>query len=242
MSMRGISNFSLYSNLNNNYSSLFGSVSGKNSSIEAGFNFLDLATIRNGSYKKLIKAQYAKNKETGNRDRQASLDSNRFTVSKTADKKLQDGVSSLKESVKKLDSQDLWKKQDGEYNVENITGAIKDFAKEYNNVIDQVDQNSSSEVSNSGRWMKSLTNTMKGSLDKVGVRVEENGKLTVDEEALKKSDMKSVKAMFNGTYSYANQTARKAGSVVSASIRGGSVYSGNGRYATVAGSWFSTVI
>ena len=148
----------------------------------------------------------------------------------------------MKESVKKLDSQDLWKKQDGEYNVENITGAIKDFAKEYNNVIDQADQNSSSEVSNSGRWMKSLTNTMKGSLDKVGVRVEENGKLTVDEEALKKSDMKSVKAMFSGTYSYANQTARKAGSVVSASIRGGSVYSGNGRYATVAGSWFSTVI
>lgn len=242
--MRGISNFSLYNNYNNfnNYSGLFGSIGTKNNSLEATFNFADLATIRNGSYKRLLKAQTAKNKEITAYNKAKSYNQDGMSASKAVDKELKNSVEALKDSVQALDSQNLWKQNNGKYDTESISDAVRDFAAKYNNVIDQIDADSSAEVSKSAKWMKSLTNTMKGSLGRVGIEVGEDGRLTVQEDVLKKSDMKNVKAMFNGTYSYANQTAKKAGSVVSASIRGGSVYSDKGRYAAMANSWFSTIV
>ena len=79
--------------------------------------------------------------------------------------------------------------------------------------------------------MKNMTETMKKSLSSVGVSVGTDGKLTVDEEAFKKADMKNVKALFSGDYSYASQIAQKASGITSAAVRNSSLYSGTGSYA-----------
>lgn len=83
---------------------------------------------------------------------------------------------------------------------------------------------------------------MKTSLEKVGVKLGDDNKLTVDEETLAKADMKAVKTMFNGAYSYANQATEKASSVASASLRDTGMYTNKGSYANMMSSWFNTSI
>lgn len=232
MLMRGISNYSFMFNSTSKSGGMFGS-----------FNFGDYAAIRNGLYQKLAKKQFANVKRTDS----ASTSTNKKNVTKSdiaaeTSNKIKSSVDSLKKSVNALNDKDLWKQTNGAYDTDKITKAIKDFASSYNGVVDQVDDSKSTAVTSSARWMNSLTNTMKTSLEKVGVKLGDDNKLTVDEETLKNADMKAVKAMFNGAYSYANQTAEKASSVASASQRDTSMYTSAGSYANMMSSWFNTSI
>lgn len=234
MLMRGISN----------YSFMFNSTS-KSGGMFSSFNFGDYAAIRNGSYKMLAKKQFANVKRTDSTDGTSTTNKRKVTKSDIAaetSNKIKSSVDSLKKSVNALNDKDLWKQTNGAYDTDKITKAIKDFASSYNGVVDQVDDSKSTAVTSSARWMNSLTNTMKTSLEKVGVKLGDDNKLTVDEETLKNADMKAVKAMFNGAYSYANQTAEKASSVASASQRDTSMYTSAGSYANMMSSWFNTSI
>lgn len=231
--MRGISDYSfLFSNLNKNNSN----------NIISNFNFTDLATIKNGSYKKLIQAQYGKDKQA-----ESSTTSNSSKVTKadlqaSNSSKLRASVDTLKKSVDALDDKDLWKQTDGSYDMDKITKAVKTFATNYNDVVDKAMESKSSAVKSSAGWMNSLTNTMKDPLQRVGVKLGDDKKLTVDEEALKNADIKSLQAMFSGSYSYANQTAEKAGSVASAALKDTSFYTNTGSYANMMSSWFNTSV
>lgn len=230
--MRGISNYSF---LFNNYGS------GKNTNMVSSFNFTDLAAIKNGTYKKLVQKQLANSKNTD----ETTTNKKKYTktdIAAETSNKIKSSVDSLKKSVDALNNKDLWKQTNGAYDTDKITKAIKDFASSYNGVVDQVEDSTSTAVASSARWMNSLSNTMKTSLEKVGVKLGDDNKLTVDEEALAKADMKAVKTMFSGAYSYANQTAEKASSVASASLRDTGMYTNTGSYANMMSSWFHTSI
>lgn len=230
--MRGVGNYSFMFNNTSRSSSVFGS-----------FNFSEFAAVRNGSYKMLAKKQFANVKSTDS----TATTTNRRKVTKSDlaaenSNKIKTSVEGLQKSVKALNDKELWKQTDGKYDTDKITKAIKDFAASYNGVVDQVDASDSTTVNQSARWMNSLTNTMKTSLEKLGVKLGDDNKLSVDEETLKNADMKAVKTMFNGAYSYANQTSEKASSIASASTRDTSMYTSAGSYASMISSWFNTSI
>ena len=228
--MRGISNYSFLFDSTSRSNGFFGS-----------FNFGDYEAIRNGSYQKLAKKQFADTKvsdtTTSNKNKYTKTD----IAAKTSNE-IKASVESLKKSVDALNNKDLWTQTNGAYDTDKITKAIKYFASSYNGVVDRVDESKSTAVASSARWMNSLTNTMNTSLEKVGVKLGDDNKLTVDEETLAKADMKAVKAMFSGAYSYANQAAEKASSVASASQLDTSMYTNTGSYANMMSSWFNTSI
>lgn len=233
--MRGINNFSF---MFNNYSS------SKSGGLTGSFNFADLALIRKGTYKKLVQAQYSK-KTDSDSDTENTTKRNRVSKVDFATQtgnKVRGSVDSLQKSVSALNDKDLWKQTNGAYDTEKITKAVKDFAASYNGVVDQVDASGSTTVNQSARWMHSLTDTMKNQLEKVGVKIGDDNKLSVDGDALAKADMKAVKTMFSGTYSYANQALEKAGSVASASLRDTGMYTNSGAYANMMSGWFHTSI
>ena len=230
--MLGISNYSF---LFNNYGS------GKNTNMFSAFNIADFEAVKNGSYMKLAKKQFANSKASDT----AATNKGKYTktdIAAKASNEIKASVDSLKKSVDALNNKDLWKQTNGAYDTDKITKAIKDFASSYNGVVDQVEDSTSTAVASSARWMNSLSNTMKTSLEKVGVKLGDDNKLTVDEETLAKADMKAVKAMFNGAYSYANQAAEKASSVASASQRDTGMYTNTGSYANMMSNWFNTSI
>ena len=140
--MSEINSFSDYTNKYNSnvdYSALFGGTS--NSSSLSSTNILsDYASIKNGSYGKLLKAYYAKQdaeKTAGTGDT-----SQKLTLMKTS-------ADSLKKSADALNASSLWekkkiKKKDEEtgeetevedYDWEAITRAVKSFIEDYNDVV-----------------------------------------------------------------------------------------------------------
>ena len=209
-----------------NISSFFGNVqtNGMNS-----FNFGDYAAIKNGSYKKLVKSYFAQQKgDTADKNSTAVKKPAKDTTDQTGLARMKTQADSLKKSADALNEDVLWKQTNGTYDMEKITKAVKDFANEYNDTIDQSAKVSSKEVAQQTGFMTSMTKTMSTALSKVGITVGTDGKMSVDEDELKKSDMKNLKALFSGSSSYAAQMEQKASAISSAALRSSSLYSSSG--------------
>ena len=202
-------------NMNSNISSLFGSLNTGNSLFNS-VNFTDYAAIKSGSYKKLLKAHYAEEKNAAKETADTKTASKTNAASKkdtTALSEVKKNADALKTSAEALNKEELFKKTDGAYDTEKIMGAVKDFANNYNKTLDATSKVSSKNISSSVKNMKSMTDVMKKTLAKAGVSVAEDGKLSVDEDKFKKADMGTVKSLFRGAVTYGSQTADKAGEI-----------------------------
>lgn len=226
---------------NFNISSLFGGLSSGNSMFSS-FNFSDYYSIRSGAYKKLISKYYSgqndttssKTDKTQQKQQAAAL-----TKDTTGLTKMKKESDDLKASVANLSKDELWKQTNGEYDIDKIVSAVKSFASDYNDVLDQSSKVSTREVSQQTGFMTSLTNTMTKSLAKVGVTIGSDGKMSVNEDTLKKADMSNVKSLFSGNYSYASQVADKASAITSAANRSSSLYSSNGTYSSAISNMYN---
>lgn len=211
---------------NFNISSLF---SGLNSNSPFGsFNLSDYKSIKNGTYGKLMKSYYADQKKT-NTDKPAVTVTNKKdkTVDKTGLSQMKKEADELKKSAEAFNKDEMWKTTDGKYDMSKLAGAVKDFVKNYNDVVDQSAKVNSKEIAQSMKYMKSMTGTMSKALAKVGIEVGFDGKLTMNEDTFNKADGKSVKALFDGAASYGAQIEGKAGDIARATLLTTSMYSGN---------------
>ncbi|MCR5389004.1 MAG: flagellar filament capping protein FliD [Lachnospiraceae bacterium] len=213
-----------------------------NNSGLGSINLSDYSMIKNGSYKKLLNSYYSKDSDTTKK-----ADTSNNSTKKKADTTDTTGLTrmktiadSLKASTEKLTANDLWETKDGEYDTDKIASAVKTFATGYNDVLTQSSKVDSADVIQQIGYMTSLSKTMSGALSKVGVTVDTDGKMSVDEDALKSADMKNVKELFNGSKSYASQVAQNAGAVSSAALRNQSLYSNNGTLASSLSSMYDS--
>lgn len=222
---------------NFNISSLFG---GLNTGAFSSINFSDYASIKNGSYKKLLKSYYGQQKPASTSKTDTTTKKKKTeTTDNTGLTKMKTEAGELKKAAEAFNKDDLWKQTDGKYDMDKILSAIKKFASEYNDVIDQSAKVSSKEVSQQTGFMTSMSKTMSGSLEKIGVKFGDDGKMSIDEETLKKADAKDLKAMFSGSYSYASQIAQKASAISSAALRSFSIYSSNGTLSSALSGMFN---
>ena len=166
---------SLFSGLNTNNNSPFGS-----------FNLSDYSLIKKGSYKKLMKSYYDEQSSVSKYMANNTSTINKgLSIDKTGLAQMKKESDGLKSAVDAFNKDDLWKQTDGNFDMDKIAGAVKNFANEYNDVIGQASKVSSKEVSQSIGYMSSMTNTMSKALAKVGVTVGIDGKLSVDEKFTK---------------------------------------------------------
>lgn len=250
---------SVYMNTKTNYSSLFNNLSGGSSGGSSNFlgiNLAEYASIKSGAYGKALKAYYAKNtsKSGGASNDGKTKETNSSKLQKDTAKQtlseIKNDAGDLYSAANKLTttgSKSLFNKKDitttnedgtkttkNDYDRNAIYSAVKNFANEYNSLIDSAGSDAAGK--NTARTLSSmmnLTDVFKNQLEKVGITVESSGKLTVDEEEFKKADMLKVKGLFNGANSYASNIggyASTIGSYASSDLNYGKTYTSTGAY------------
>lgn len=232
-------------------SSLLNSLgSGKDAA--GSFDFSTYASIKNGSYGKLVKSYYAEQTGEATRTSSKSSSATANSTSKTSTKKadtdttglgqMKKDAQELKASAEKLSSDDLWKETNGKLDMSKVTSAVKDLAADYNKVIDQAAKVSSKEIGQDMKFMTGMTDTFSKVLAKVGVTVGSDGKMTVDEEKLGKADEATLKSLFNGNATYGSQIADKASSIARDADMNSSIYGSNAETTSALSSIYNQLI
>jgi ABC-type transporter Mla subunit MlaD len=98
----------------------------------------------------------------------------------------------LKRAVSRLGSIDF---TDDE-NIDNIYSTITAFADTYNNTLSSTSKSSDSDLSKYAKQLKSLANKYSDKLESVGITVEKDGSLSVNEDLLKAKDVDDLKKVF----------------------------------------------
>lgn len=212
---------------NSNMLGLF-NTSGSSSNSLFNFNFSDYASIRSGSYKKLLNSYY---NQTGNTNQAVSK-----IVNNTDAKKLT-GVKSaaddLSESAKALYTKGKGSAFEDENDRETIDKAIQSFVDDYNDVIDAVDNTDSADVLRKGINLANQTNALSKNLAKVGITVNYDNTLSIDKDAFSKASTSDLKSLFSGVGSFAYQVSTDASQIGLAAKKqssGTSLYSNTGAY------------
>lgn len=220
-------------NVNTDYSLLFGG----SPTVSSGgtFSLSDYASIKNGSYGKLLKAYYVQE------DAQ-KVYLNQDSVQKST--MIKSGADALKKSADALMNDSLWEKkkvtkkdettgeetESEEYDWETITKTVKAFIADYNDVIEQAGESNSKQVLRNAVWMTGTTEANENVLSKIGITVGKGNKMELDEEKLKKADIGTLKTLFTGHNSFASKVSMKANSISNAAAWSSGTYKSNGTY------------
>ena len=209
------------------------------SGIDGAINLADYASIKNGSYKKLMKAYYKQEEEEKASAAGGDSKTKLTSIKATADE--------LKSSAEALQKEDLWQKktftktdeETGEettyedYDWEAITNAVKKFTDAYNSMVEGAGNSDTKNVLMNTSWMTKMTASNAKLLAKAGIEIGKDNKLSVDEEALKKN-LSTTKFVFKGYNSFADKVATKAGGISDSAARAAadmaSAYDKHGAY------------
>ena len=189
-----------------NYSFLFSGLSSSASNALSGNWLADYASIKNGSYGKLMKAYYAK--DSGDSKTAASTITKKDTATDTAKKalaKVETTTDALKESADALlatGKKDLFTQKDittkDENGVESTTKGY-DTDAIYSAVNSLV---SDTTVNNRTESLGNTTIANSKQLAKIGITMKNDGTLSLDKDTFMKADMSTVKSLFQGNGSY----------------------------------------
>lgn len=245
-------NFNDYTNFANydtgyDFSALLGGTANSSGSLLS-----DYASLKNGSYGKLMKAYYeqqnaAKASSSGDSPQKLTL--------------MRSGADALKKSVDALNDASLWEKkkfkkideETGEeievedYDWDTITKKVKSFIDNYNSLVDKMGSSDTKNLLRNAAWMTNITDKAQNLLSKAGITIGKGNKLELDEEAFKEADVTTLKSLFTGYGSFADKIAQKAENISkeaanAASRAKGATYTKNGGYSDTLSKLVSSTV
>lgn len=176
--------------------------SGINGLLSSG-SLSEYSTIKSGSYKKLLTAYYAKGEELSVTDKSETM--NNQTISNKAS----DANSALAQ-IKKMD-----------INEENKTGIqdkIKNFVDSYNDVVNKLAESDTKSVLQKGVWMTKAVSSYAGVLNKIGIEVGSDNKLTLNIEKFQSASVEQIESVFKGNLSVGSKISYKINQVENIAI------------------------
>jgi len=217
----------LFSGLNNN----------KNTNVLSSDFLTQYASIKNGSYGKLLKAYY---NETGNDSVKGLVNDTKNNTQKNmvsaeeaeALTKVQSTTDKLKDSADAL----LADGKDSVFNKEEedaVYNAVNNFIKDYNSVISAAKEVGDDSVAKKATSLIEATTSNAKLLNQIGITVNEDNTLSIDKETFQKADESKVKNLFNSTGSYGYGVSVKSSMMNYAADRAASkanTYTVNGTY------------
>ncbi len=201
------------------YSYLFSGLSTSSRTNTSNLSWLsDYAMIKSGSYGKLMKAYYAESssdevKAVANSSKTNASKLNTSSATSKDDTETIAKVKSTTDDLKETADNLLKKGTDsvfGKGNMEDIYSAVDGFVKDYNSVLDTMDDVNSTSVLSRARTMVQNTAVYSDQLGKVGITINDDNSLSVDKEAFLKADESTVKNLFNTTGSFAYKASASA--------------------------------
>ena len=203
--------------IGNLFSSLGTSTTGSTNTYSGnlGINLADYASIKNGSYSKLMKSYYEMDEK---KDAKETNSKNDTDDTDATIKSIKGATKELKESAQALyGSKGIFEKDaNGEYDMEAIYEKVNAFVEDYNSMIESVGSAETESIANAGaNVVNATTNNMK-MLAKLGISVSGSDfTLSIDKEDFMESNISDIKSMFSGVGSFAYQVGAKASRIYS---------------------------
>lgn len=198
--------------MSQDYSQLFQSISSGGGM--GNQNFLsDYASIKNGSYGKLLRSYYGKGPNTSTAAGKSSSSKNVIDkileerknpkVSKEAQEantNLTAGLSKMKNSVSALQNEKTYTDTaNGQSASEKVVSAMKDYVADYNSVVTAAKRSTLTGKTSYVANMMSSTSANADKLSELGVTINANGTLQLNEGKLKTADISKVKELFSSS-------------------------------------------
>lgn len=201
------------------YSYLFSSLGNSSGSSSSNLNFLsDYASIKNGSYLKLMKAYYNESGKSGEIINNTKNSSSGISTSTANDSvetlsAIQRTTDDLKESsdaLLKTGNQSLFRETDEGIDADAVYNAVNTFVKDYNSVISSTKESNTKTIANRSACLINTTSSYEKQLGKIGITVNDDFTLSLNEDTFKKAEMSDIKSLFSGTGSYAYKTSAQS--------------------------------
>ncbi len=196
------------------YSFLFNSLGTSKSGSAANLNFLaDYASIKNGSYGKLMKAYYNMKSDDGDSS-SSEKTTNKTNSTSTDTTKALAGMQSATDALKESADALLETGKDSVFEEDTLTEdaykAVSAFVTDYNSVLTASDDiNSTSVLTRTANMVQATANNA-NALAKVGITIGEDNSLSIDKETFLKADVADVKNLFNNHNSYAYRVSAQS--------------------------------
>ena len=238
-------------NARQDYSYLFQSMTTSRGNSLGNLNFLsDYASIKNGSYGKLMKAYYAKDAADKTASKGKDTETKKNSISTAADSaktlsEIEKAADAMKESADSLlvkGSKSVFRKKNEkatvseEYDTDAIYKAVSGFVTDYNDLLSKTSAASSKNLQGKADTLAAVTSANAKLLSRVGITVNSDSSLSLDEEAFKKSDMGTVKNLFGTTGAYGYKVSAQASMIDYTAAKESSksnTYTANGTYSNV---------
>lgn len=224
-----------------NYSStLFSGLSANSGSTFSGL-LGEYNQIKNGTYGKLLKAYYKKYNADGSTKTETTdkITNKVKTSSDTVDtakelETVKDSATTLQNaaialSAVKSGSSSLYEKktivdtnEDGttssrtDYDYDTLVKSVNSFVSAYNDTLESMGSIEAASVQQKTQWMTDVTKQYKDAFSEVGITVDKDGRLALDEKVFREKDMAELQDFFEGTNSALGQIARKASNLAGA--------------------------
>ena len=198
--------------MDQDYSYLFQSLSSSSGGM-GNLNFLsDYASIKNGSYGKLMKSYYGTGQvsatETSGKKSSATTVLDKILEEKKnpkvskdvkeANAKLATGLSSLKSSVSALQGDKIYTDtENGQSAADKVASAMKAYVTDYNNVVNAA---KGSTLSGKTAYVANMMSSSAANADKlaeIGVTINSDGTLELNQAKLKEADLSKVQDLFS---------------------------------------------
>lgn len=200
----------------NDYSSWF-NTSNKNVS---SYSLSDYASIKNGSYRKLTNYYYGKSQsrsaiesqkqESAKKKIEYSSTFNSAAALSSSLSKLTNDRDILRNKIITKDAEGVEKE---DYDRQKIASLVKGFTESYNSMIKNGGDSNNSTVIRNTYNMVNQTAVYEGALNRVGITINSDNTLAVDEDTLNKADVTSLRGLFGGNHSYATLIQNKADNI-----------------------------
>ncbi len=238
-------------NARQDYSYLFQSMTTSRGNSLGNLNFLsDYASIKNGSYGKLMKAYYAKDAADKTASKGKDTETKKNSISTAADSaktlsEIEKAADAMKESADSLlvkGSKSVFRKKNEkatvseEYDTDAIYKAVSGFVTDYNDLLSKTSAASSKNLQSKADTLAAVTSANAKLLSRVGITVNSDRSLSLDEEAFKKSDMGTVKNLFGTTGAYGYKVSAQASMIDYTAAKESTrsnTYTANGTYSNV---------
>ena len=193
-----------------------------------------------GDYVTSSKAKYAGS--TGGYVSSTNSKKDEDSDTKTSDSKMAASASTLYKSLEKLGNTTI----DNDHK-DSAYDALFAFIKDYNALLKDAEKSENSKVTNQVDYLKNLISNNKSAFAKIGITINSNKSLSIDEDKFKEADMNDLKSLFEGTYSFAEKMKDRINQVYRYASQGGSLetqtYTNQGAYTAVnAGTTLDTTL
>ncbi len=167
----------------------------------------------------------------------ATASTNAATGSTGTNSTVASGAAGLKTDSKALASDELYAKMkdsDGnetdKYNIDKIFATAKSFVNNYNAMFDKAESSSNSGVLANLSYIREKTARNESALKQFGISVDEKGRMKINEDTFKKSDMSKVQEFFKDYGSSISTNASLVDYYMTTQANAASGYTSTGAY------------